>query len=415
MKETFLKKVFSYIDSKYEESANLTSRLVSIATVNPPGKDYKKIVQVLECRCRMLGLSVKRIDVPKEYLLRFGIDPAYPRINLIADWNTGSKKTLHITAHYDVVPVTSFWKSDPFVPVTRKGRIYGRGTGDMKGAIVSMLLAVDALMRFGYKPSVNIQLSFCPDEETGGYTGFGWLVQNGLVRADFGLSEGYPDEYVSCGSKGVLWMIIEVRGKSAHGSIPYDGVNSFEYAVKLVNELERLKSKVQKRKTSFFTKGPKDKYASLMIGGELIGGNKINMVPDRTVFSIDRRVLPEEEMLEAYSEIVSVIEGFKKRYSNVGIDVNISKKAESPPLFVRDGGVLFDAVSGAIKDVIGKRCRFAIMPGSTDIRYLLERGIPAIGYSPGDTAHWHSDNEYIEIKSILTAAKVYASTIFYLR
>ncbi len=114
----------------------------------------------------------------------------------------------------------------------------------MKGNIASVLFALKALKDCGIKPKINIQLSFTPDEETGGRTGLGYLVEKGLVKADYAMSEGCSGNYISIGNKGVLWAEIEVIGKSAHGSMPHKGVNSFERMNMLVSELQKLKNKI---------------------------------------------------------------------------------------------------------------------------------------------------------------------------
>ena len=123
--------ISNYIDKRRSHIINLTKRLVEIPTVNPPGENYERLVEVLERELRSIGLPIKRIITPKTVLKKHGIKVGSPRINLIADWKTGSKKTLHISGHYDVVPATGKWKSPPFKPVLKNDKLYGRGSEDM--------------------------------------------------------------------------------------------------------------------------------------------------------------------------------------------------------------------------------------------------------------------------------------------
>jgi len=244
-------KLLKYLGCNKRYVINLVSRLIEIPTINPPGENYEKMTDLLELECRKLSLVTRKYITPKSILDKYNVSGGSKRVNLVADLNAGCKKVLHINSHYDVVPATDKWKRDPFKAVVRGNRIYGRGSEDMKGNIASVLFALKALKDLRIKPKINIQLSFTPDEEIGGRTGLGYLVGKGLVKADYAMSEGYSGNYISMGNKGVLWAEVEVIGKSAHGSMPYKGVNSFERMNMFANELEKLKNKVSKRKTRY--------------------------------------------------------------------------------------------------------------------------------------------------------------------
>ncbi|MBM3253496.1 MAG: hypothetical protein FJZ16_04515, partial [Candidatus Omnitrophica bacterium] len=104
-----LDKIFRFIDANKKYVIELTKRLVSIPTVNPPGENYERIVDLLEKTCEEIGLKTKRIRVPDNKLKKYGISKGSKRISLVARWDVGSKKTLHINGHYDVVPSTENW------------------------------------------------------------------------------------------------------------------------------------------------------------------------------------------------------------------------------------------------------------------------------------------------------------------
>ena len=180
------------------------------------------------------------------------------------------------------MPAADKWETDPFKAIVNGNKVYGRGSEDMKGTIASVLFALKALKGCGIKLKINIQLSFTPDEEIGGRTGLGYLVNQGLVRADYAMSEGYSGDYISIGNKGILWAEVEVIGKSAHSSMPYKGVNSFDRMNMLVTELEKLKNRISKRKTRYDMQDTISKGPSFVMGGFLQGGVKINVVPGIT-------------------------------------------------------------------------------------------------------------------------------------
>jgi len=395
-----------YFEKNKKYAIGLLSHLIEIPTVNPPGENYEEIVCFLEKECRKLGLSVKKYITPRSALNRFRVRCGSERVNLVADLNVGAKKTLHINSHYDVVPATDKWITDPFRAVVKAGRIYGRGSEDMKGNIASVLFAIKALKDCDIKPKINIQLSFTPDEEIGGRTGLGYLVEKGFVKADYAMSEGCSGNHVSMGNKGVLWAEVEVVGKSAHGSVPHKGVNSFERMNMLVNEFGKLKNKISKRKTRHKMQDAVTKSATFMMGGFLEGGIKVNVIPGSIKFSIDRRLIPEENINAAKKEIEVVIKKFNARYKDSKVNIRFVSQ-EGPAVSLKDK-VFFKVVSDAVKFTTGKCANFSVMPGATDMRYFMWKGIPALGYSASGGEKWHSDDEFVYIESLISTARIFA-------
>ena len=388
--------IFKYINSQGKSLAKLVGELVSVPTVNPPGDNYPAMVRLLETKCAKLGLKTRRIKVTR----------AQDRICLLADWNTGFDKTLHINGHYDVVPCTNNWSMDPFKPVIKNNRVYGRGTEDMKGTIASFLMAVEALRKCRLKPKTNLQFSFTPDEETGGVTGFGYLAKNKLIKADFGIGEGYSGECVSYGNKGALWLKVKVKGKSAHASRPYKGINSFERMTQVAQELMKLEKNISRRKTAHRTRDEKDRYSTMALGGQSWGGEKVNIIPDISGFTIDRRFLPEENVKDVKNEIYECISKTGKRVNNLKVDVETLLEQSSAVSSLENN--LKASFSSAIDKALKKKANFAIMAGATDMRYLINQGVPCFGYSAEGGMRWHADDEYVSIDSMVNTAKVFA-------
>ncbi|MDP2922036.1 MAG: M20 family metallopeptidase [Candidatus Omnitrophota bacterium] len=395
-----------YLKNNKKYVINLLAGLIEIPTINPPGENYEEMVSFLERECRLLGLTTRKYVTPDRVLDKFGINAGSRRISLVADLDIGAEKVLHINSHYDVVPATDKWDTDPFKAVVKAGRIYGRGSEDMKGNIASVLFALKALKDSRIIPKINIQLSFTPDEEIGGRTGLGYLVDEGLVRADYAMSEGYSGDYISIGNKGVLWADIEVIGRSAHGSTPHKGVNSFERMNLLVNELVKLKNRISKRKTRYSMRDAASRSATFVMGGMTQGGIKANVVPGVTRFSIDRRLIPEENINKAKEEIAVIIKKFNRRYKDSKVRIRFS--SQEKPAISRKDTAFFKIVSDSVEKVAGKRANFSVMPGATDMRYFMWKGIPALGYSASGGEKWHSDNEFVSIDSLVDTSTVFA-------
>jgi succinyl-diaminopimelate desuccinylase len=407
-----MKEIVKYLNNNRHTIVDFTRQLIRIPTINPPGKNYEKMVTLLQRTCMSMGLETKRHTVPRRYLRGKGIAKGSPRINLIAEWNTRSRKTLHICSHYDVVPVTDRWKTDPFKPLVTNDRIYGRGAEDMKGTIASILFAIKALKACRCVPKVNLQLSFTPDEEIGGETGFGWLVKNKLITADYGISEGYSDGWAACGNKGVVWFDVEVFGKSAHASSPRRGINAFEKMIAVANELFKLKETTEKKKTKIMTRYFADRHATLVMGGEVRGGSKVNIVPDRSAFTIDRRLLPGEKLDTVIRQVKAAVEKAKRKDSDLRVKVTVRTSFPAVASDIRSP--LFKAFRRSVREITNKKPQEALLSGATDLRFLMKKNIPCLGYSARGGQKWHSDNEFIYINSLLETSKILSHTILYL-
>jgi len=308
-----------------------------------------------------------------------------------------------------VVPATSKWKTEPFKPVIKGGKVYGRGVADMKGNIACTLMAIESLKQSGVDPKCNIEVSFTPDEETGGRSGFGYLVKKGIIKPDFAICEGYSNDFASYGNKGLIWFKIEVRGKSCHSCEPYNGINSFEKMVSVANELMKLGRKIVKRKTEFKTKKEIDRHPTMTMGGELYGGHKTNIVPDRSVFTIDRRVLPEESMEDVKREILSAIDRLKKKDRDLNVKVKVLN--QEGPVASNENNALSKEFKRSIRKVLNKKGKVALLAGATDIRFLIRKGVPCLGYSPDGGDSCHCDNEYVKIRSLVSTTKIFADVM----
>ena len=404
-----MEKVLSYLDSEKDNLIEFTKELIRIPTVNPPGDNYEKIVGILEDKCRELNIDTKRHVTPKARLKSLGIEDGSERVSLVADWDTGSKKTFHMNGHYDVVPATSNWTFDPFKPVLQDGKLYGRGSEDMKGDIAAMIFSIKALKECNINPPVNIQISFTPDEEIGGESGLGYLVEKGLVKGDYALGEGHSKNFVSHGNKGVLWLEVTIIGKSSHASRPDKGINSFEKMLKVANGLEKLKLRIEKRWTKYDTRYLKDKSPTLVLGGVIRGGNKINIVPDRATFSIDRRLIPEESIESARKEILEVMRRIEKEDKDIRL--RIKEFASCEPVVVDKGKKLCKVALESVKRIRRKPAKLAIMAGMTDLRFFAEKGIESIGYSAYGGECWHGDDEFVYVDSLVETARIYAQIV----
>src|SRR4029077_18965199 len=105
--------------------------------------------------------------------------PSHPRINVIGRQGSGSAKAVHLNGHFDVVPAGNGWTLDPFGGEVRDGRLYGRGSCDMKAGIAAGVYAAEAIRRAGVDLTGSLEISATVDEESGGFAGVAWLAERG--------------------------------------------------------------------------------------------------------------------------------------------------------------------------------------------------------------------------------------------
>lgn len=400
--------IHEYLEKNQHRLIRDVQEMVRLPTINPPGRDYRQMVEWLQKRCARLGMEVVVHQVPQEMAQRAGVET--PRYNLVARWEVGVGRTVHFNAHYDVVPAGGKWRfGSPFEPALHSGWLYGRGSGDMKGSIAALLMAVEALRRTGQAPAFDVECSFTADEETGGELGAGYLVRQGLIRADGAVvCEGASGSRVGVGHNGVLWLEVEIEGRAAHASSPEQGSNAFEAMAALVGRLQDFKKKLEMPARRWRDYSGQQRNPTLNIGGVFGGsaGDKVNTVPARASFSIDRRVLPTESVAQAEEELRGALARAAAGLGSVGVAVHTRLRLD--PCLVEPDGELPRAFARAVQNVRRRAAGFGATRGFTDLHYFVaEAGLPGIGYGvKGEQGH--GVDERVGVRDLLQTSRVYA-------
>ncbi len=411
MKRAGTSQLSSVTPAIQKRGLKLLQELIAIPTVNPPGEHYEACAKFLAESLRALGLEVSVFRVPwSEQRKTQPNYKEYPRWNVVGRLHVGAAKTLHFNAHYDVVPVSGKWRFGPFEPKVKDGWIYGRGSADMKGSIASCLMAIETIVKGGHTPTVNVEVSFTADEETGGQLGAGWIVRKGHVNADYAVvMEGGRRNFVGLGHNGVLWLEGTIKGKAAHGAWPQKGLNAFEHLCAVSGELFALRDRVAKRQ--FKARGIDTMNPTFNIGGVFGGGSgaKVNTVSSEAKFTLDRRLVANETMREARSEIVAATKRAKKKVPKLQLEY--TTLFECDPCFSSSDIHLVKVADRVVRQVTGERAKYEICRGFTDLHYfMLEGGIDAIGYGP-DGENYHGIDERSPVSKIVRAAEVYVGLI----
>lgn len=406
-----LGEIGQYLDLHEPQMTAFLQKLVQIPTVNPPGDGFLDCADFLATKLQSIGCEVDIHRVPDSRTRE--VFPDYvncPRANVLARLDVGAPRTLHFNAHFDVVPAGSGWSLPPFAGTIREGRIYGRGTADMKGSIAAFSYALEAFSMLGQEPAMNVEVSFVCDEEMGGELGAEEVVENHMAhsRADVCLvGEGASGNAVGIGHNGVIWQKVHLHGRAAHASRPEAGVNVVEHFARLVDRLRPLRQEIRSRRFSYDDES--SLQASLTLGGTMgMGeGAKTNVVPAELWFTLDRRVLPNEDMAEAEKELRTIL--LEHGRSLEGREARVESILTVPPYFFPASHSLPQTFARVLRQVRGEEPYFHVTGGFTDARaFALGRGLPTIGYGTAGQ-NFHAADEFIQLKDLLGTARVYAA------
>src|SRR5262249_10490433 len=207
--------------------------------------------------------------------------------------------------------------------------LFGRGSSDMKGGLVSMVYAVKAIKAAGIELQGKICLVMVPDEETGGLYGSRHLTDAGLLgEQGIGMLTPEPTSGIIWnGNRGAISLRVKVKGKPAHVGLHYKGVNAFEQMLLVADALKDLKSEIEARKTAYKIEPEAARRSILLMGGRCEGGTNFNLVPDQCSFTVDRRINPEEDLIAEKERLLSVFDQLRRR--GIDLDVEIFQEARS--------------------------------------------------------------------------------------
>ena len=378
--------------------AELTRRLVAVDTTNPPGRGYAECALLLREVLEELGLPCETREV--------ALPDMEPRYCLRSEWGAGSR-SLYLHGHYDVVPAQS---PRQFVPEVADGRVWGRGTADMKGGLAAMIYAIVALRDAGAELDGRVVLQLVPDEENGSAGGSAWLMEHGLLVDDGAVGMLTPEPtsgVIWNASRGAVTQRITVHGRESHVGLLHAGDNAFERMVDVVAALRELRDELSERRTAYAIEPPEARRSILLLGGMASSGAGFNVVPAQASFTLDRRPNPEEDLDAERARLAELIDRFRAD----GYRIDVETLQEAFPGGCRDDDPLAAALADSAADVHGTRPPFELCPGVLETRWYAHSGVPAYAYGPGRLEVAHGPQEYIEIAAIVRYAAVYAATI----
>lgn len=365
----------------------LTQALTRIDSRNPtlsPGAPGEKdIAEALEGFLSRWGFRVRLQE------------SAPGRPNLIASIGPVDSPALMFAGHLDTVGIEGM-AHDPFAAGIDGGRIFGRGSADMKAGVAAMCVAaLRAFESAGDRALNQVIVAVVADEE---YESLGMraLLDSGIAAEQAILTE--PTRLAICPAhRGFVWTEIEFVGRAAHGSRYDIGVDAIRHAGLVLAELDSLDAGKLRTRTHPLL-GRASLHASTISGG--IG---MSTYPDRCTLALERRTLPEETAEEAVNEILEACDRVKQLHPELSASVRLLT-AQAPSDVAIDAPVV-KALESAL-EAEGLPARVEGLSAWTDAALLNAAGIPAICFGPGDIALAHAAEEWVAVAEIERATAV---------
>jgi acetylornithine deacetylase len=374
--------------------------LVAIPSVNPMGRDVEgpeycegRLSDYLENFFHRLGVECQRIEVLPG------------RANVIARLDRpGAATTVLLDAHQDTVPVEGM-TIEPFRPVVREGRLYGRGACDVKGGMAAILGAFARLVADRPKNAANVVVSCTCDEES--------TAQGARALARLWSDPAHSGSLVSTAPtvaviaeptdlnvivahRGAVRWKLRTKGRACHSSRPLEGVNAIYRMAEVLLCVERYAEELPRMVPAHPLCG-----TPTISVGRIAGGISVNTVPDECLIEIDRRVIPGEDPQSVIPHVTT--------YLRERLDVDF----EMLPAWL-DGANLSDKNNGAwaerllkqIATVVGPRRKEGAWYGTNASR-IAATGVPAVVFGPGSIHQAHTADEWIDVNELRQASEIY--------
>ncbi|GAA3409514.1 M20 family metallopeptidase [Paenibacillus hodogayensis] len=361
--------------------------MIRIQSVNPhfdaSGQGEGSMADYVERRCKAAGLAVTRQTV-------------FPgRDNLIIELRVGKPdRTLLFEAHMDTVTLGAM--HDALVPTYKDGKLYGRGACDTKGSLAGMLYAMEQCAQRPELAGGDLVLCASVDEEHA-YKGLLAFMELDMNIA--GAVVGEPTELgITVAHKGCVRVAMTTHGKAAHSSLPAEGDSAIIQMMKVIRFIhERLEPELASRVHPLCG-------SPTIVVGTIQGGTQINIVPDRCVIEVDRRIIPGERPETVERELT---ERLTRELAAEGVKLTVDRLLLDWALDTPHDAAIVTAAAQAAA-AVGLSDRLRGVTYGCDASKLQEfKNIPSIVYGPGSIAQAHTNDEWVSVADVERAAEFY--------
>jgi len=342
------------------ELVDLIKDLVKFKTVEGNEQEKNKIIDYVEDYFKDSGFVVKRHNSN-------GIE------SIVVLTEDTKKPTVMIQGHLDVVPALD----EAFdAKLIDKHNLYGRGTCDMKGQVAVMMIVMKHFSP-GQKPSVGLMLT--TDEEIGGDNGAGFLILKENYSSKIAISPDCISDFdIVEKEKGIINLKITAKGKSAHGSTPWEGENAIEILMDVYNSIKQVLPETTEQ----------ERWKPTVMIGKMQGGQAVNIVPGSAEMFLNIRYTENDSPEDIVSQVKSMSD-----------KITLEVLHDSKPMSVDVNNPYILKAKGLIEKRVKKKVEFLREHGAGDARFFTEKNIPVIVFGPKG-AGYHGDDEYVDVNSL---------------
>ena len=380
------------LHSLQQDLIEFTQSLVRIQSFS--GQE-EEIARLIAARMQALGFDEVIIDAMGNVLGRIG---------------SGSKSIL-FDSHMDTVTVNDAdqWDVPPFSGAIVDGRLYGRGSMDMKASLAASIYAAALAKRRGLVADTTVYVSGTVFEEDCDGENLKHLFKELNLRPDFVVICEPSENRIALGHKGKAQIALKTLGVSAHGSAPEKGLNAVYEMAEIIQRVEHVNAELMKRG---------DPRPTLVLSRISSVSASLNAVPSECEIYLDRRMVPGETVEDIRQEMERLIAGKKaswevgrlRRTSWTGMEINYEPL--HPAWKIDLDHPLTRACNAAYRETFGRDPdRYDYWDFSTNAVTPVSLGIPTIGFGPGDSKLAHMINENCPVEQIVEACAFYARLI----
>lgn len=410
------KAILDTIDAHRDDAIEFLRKMISIPSVTG---DEAAIQDFVGDYMTDIGLDVDKWETDWEELKKHpGYRPVARgyegRPNIVATHKgTGGGRSLLLNGHTDVIPVGNGegWSDDPWSASIKDGRIYGRGSADMKSGVASHILAVQYLKAAGVKLKGDVLINVVIDEEVSGHGTLDTVIRG--YKADAGISGETSDLAIQPACIGRIWFEISVQGKPAGIQKRYEGISAIDLGNKVVAAVKELEDERVATVTHPLYPNALDSLPCII--GSFQAGNYPSAFPDTALLKGSIGTVPSEDHEGVKQSLVDKIaalaatDPWMKDHPPVvrfvGYDAEASEIDRNHPVV--------DLVSKNYTEVTGKQPQISGRQGAADTRFLNKYAdTPTVIFGPGSTAVMHANDEYVSIEDYITSIKVMALCIY---
>lgn len=372
-----------------DDAVELLRQMIRFKTVNAPG-DEKPLAVFLAGTLESFA-SAEVVDLGGNRANVVGTIPG-----------RGRRPALLLNGHLDTVPPGDVeWAHGPYSADVVDGKIYGRGSADMKAGIAGMIMAARAIKAAGLELEGDLIFAGTAGEEVDSVGAFDFLNKGGL-RDVGAIIIGEPS---SCGiniaEKGALWLELTTFGKTAHGAFPNRGINAIVHMNALITRLLKYEYR--------YEENPLLGHPTMNLA-TIQGGVKTNVVPDKCSVTLDLRTVPGMDHQELIANIEGIVQELRTQLPDFRASISVTNN-RSPVETLADHPFVVMAREAAAEE-FGKELQPQGVNFYTDAAvFVPATRLPAIFYGPGDADMAHQPDEHVSIDSLMEATRFYAAMI----